>query len=129
MPDGVKFAAGGTLATSCVGCGAAVFGFCILRKANVDAAAITRTATTPIIMNRLPGFLSSVDIESNVPKFARGAASTRFSSFLVGIASGTTSRGALLAGSTLAGAGAAPRGADDEGLITTAGGAAGGCVC
>jgi hypothetical protein len=118
-------AAGGTLAASCVVCGVAVFGFCILRKANVDAAAITSTATTPIIMNLFAGFLSSVAIESNVPKFARGAASARFSSFRVGIASGTTSRGAALLGSTLAGAGAAPRGADEEGLITTAGGAAG----
>src|SRR5262252_364830 len=42
-------AAGGTLAASCVGCCAAGCGFCILRNANVDAAAITSTATTPII--------------------------------------------------------------------------------
>jgi hypothetical protein len=71
--------------------------------------------------------LSSAAIESNVPKLARGAASARFSSFLGGIANGTTSNGTLLADSTLAGAGAAPRGPDDEGLITTAGGAA--CYC
>src|SRR5206468_12267903 len=50
LPDGGKLA-GGTLAASCVCCGAAVLGFCIFRKANVDAAAITSTATTPIIMN------------------------------------------------------------------------------
>src|SRR6478672_3944676 len=129
LPDGGKLA-GGTFAASCVCCGAAaVLGFCIFRKANVDAAAITSTATTPTIMNLLPDFLSSAATESNVPKFARGAASARFSSFLGGVARGTTSRGTLLIGSALAGAVAAPRGL--EGLITTAGGAAcaGGCVC
>ena len=45
--DGGKLFTGGTFAASCVCCGAAVLGFCIFRKANVDAAAITSTATTP----------------------------------------------------------------------------------
>src|SRR6478736_10559349 len=101
LPVGVKLA-GGTLAASCC-CGAAVLGFCIFRKANVDAAAITSTATTPTIMNLLPDFLSSAATESNVPKLARGAASARLSSFFGGVARGTTSRGALLIGSALAG--------------------------
>src|SRR5690349_3280515 len=114
LPEGGKLA-GGTFAASCVCCGAAVLGFCIFRKAKVDAAAITSTATTPTIMNRLPDFLSSADTESNVPKFALGAASARFSSFRGGVARGTTSRGALSIVSALAGAVAAPRGPDDEG--------------
>src|SRR4249920_3094434 len=116
---------GGTLAASCVCCGAFAPGFCIFRKANVAPAAITSTATTPIIMKRLPGFFSSDAIASNVPKLALGATSARFSSFFVGgVANGTTSSGTLLMGSTFAMAGAAARGADVEGLITTAGGAA-----
>src|SRR4249920_3201219 len=57
---------GGTLAASCVCCGAFAPGFCIFRKANVAPAAITSTATTPIIMKRLPGFFSSDAIASNV---------------------------------------------------------------
>src|SRR5215831_1032259 len=118
-----------TLAASCVCCGAFAPGFCIFRKAKVAPAAITNTATTPIIMNRLPGFLSSDATASNVPKLAFGATSARFSSFFVGgVANGTTSSGMLLMGSTLATAGAAARGAEVEGLITTAGGAGAGAA-
>src|ERR1041385_2241992 len=51
VPDGEKFAAGGTFAASCVGCAAAAFGFCILRKANVDGEANPSDAIIPTIMN------------------------------------------------------------------------------